>query len=404
MFELVDIFFMFFVFISIYFTLLFLSIFFKKRNEMEGYEKAKQFPFVSIIVPAYNEEKTIRRTIENLKKIDYPNYEIIVVNDGSKDRTSQIAKRCGVKVIDKINTGKADSLNVALSSAKGKIVAVVDADSFPKKDCLRKTVGYFQDPKVGAVTVTALVKKPRNLLQNMQKLEYAMIAWNRKLLDFIDSVYVTPGTLSLYRKKLLLELGGFDRNCLTEDIEMTWRIEKAGYIARMAFSTKTYTIVPESLKKWFRQRVRWTIGGFQTLFKHKDTFLKKKYKMLGLFICPFFLLGFVLSLLALGIYSSLYFNWGLKKLLFFYEAFSLGVSKPIKLELLLLPNVFTIFGTIIFILSLVYVLICLKSLKIGIINMKNLFYILLYLVLYLTTFPFIIIFSLIKMWRKKYEW
>jgi hypothetical protein len=112
----------------------------------------------------------------------------------------------------------------------------------------------------------------------------------------------------------------------------------------------------------------------------------------------------VLSLLALGIYSSLYFNWGLKKLLFFYEAFSLGVSKPIKLELLLLPNVFTIFGTIIFILSLVYVLICLKSLKIGIINMKNLFYILLYLVLYLTTFPFIIIFSLIKMWRKKYEW
>jgi len=405
MFELVDVFYLAFTTISIYFVLLFLVIFFKKRKEMGDYEEATRFPFVSIIIPAHNEEKSIRRTVENLKKIDYSNYEIIVVNDGSEDRTSQIAKKCGVKVIDKKErTGKADSLNLGLKYAKGELIAVVDADSFPKKDCLKKTVGQFQNPKVGAVTVTALVKNPRGLLQHMQELEYAMIAWNRKLLDFINSIYVTPGTLSLYRRKLVLKLGGFDKKNMTEDIEMTWRVEKAGYIARMVFSTETYTIVPNELKRWFTQRIRWTIGGLQTLFKYKDVFLKRKYEMLGLFICPFFLLGFVLSLLALGIFSSLYFSWGLKNLILFYQAYYLGASVPVRLELLILPNVFTVFSVVIFVLSLLYVLICLKNLKINIMNLKNIFYIIFYLVIYLLTFPFIIVISLIRLWRGKYEW
>lgn len=402
MFTLIDVLYIIFAFTSLYFIILFLFLFQAGKKKMKEYKKAKYFPFVSIIVPAYNEEKIIRHTIRNLKRLDYPNYEIIVVNDGSKDKTSQIAKECGVKVIDKRNTGKADSLNVGLKHARGEIVACVDADSFPKKNCLKKTVGYFQDQKVGAVTVTALVKNPSNLLQQMQKLEYAMIAWNRKLLDFIDSVYVTPGTLSLYRKDLITKLGGFDKRNLTEDIEMTWRIRKAGYSAKMVFSTETYTIVPSKLRKWFRQRIRWTIGGFQTLFKYKDTFLKKPYGMLGLFICPFFLLGFILSLLALGIYSYLYFDWGFKNLLFFYRVASLEAT-TFRLELLFLPNIFTIFGLAIFILSLVYVYVCLKNLRIKM-NPKNFFYLLVYLTIYLLTFPFIILFSLLKMVRGKYEW
>lgn len=402
MFSLIDVLYLIFAFASIYFTLLFLFVFYERGRRMKEYRKTKHKPFISIIVPAYNEEKSIKQTIENLKRIDYPNYEILVVNDGSKDKTSQIAKKCGVRVIDKKHSGKANSLNAALRYAKGEIVACVDADSFPKKDCLKKTVGYFQDPKVGAVTTTALVKDPSNLLQQMQKLEYAMIAWNRKLLDFIDSVYVTPGTLSLYRRDLIVKLGGFDAKNMTEDIEMTWKIRKAGYDVRMVFSTETYTLVPSKLKKWFRQRVRWTIGGFQTLFKYKDTFLKRIYRMLGLFVCPFFMLGFILSLLALGIYSYLYFNWGFKNLLFLYKASLLGTT-GFQFKFLFLPNIFTIFGLAIFVLSLVYVYVCLKSLGIRM-SPRNFFYLLVYLIVYLSTFPFIILISIFKFVSRKYEW
>ncbi|MEM7821634.1 MAG: glycosyltransferase [Candidatus Aenigmatarchaeota archaeon] len=403
MFSVIDVLYLIFAFFSIYFTFLFLLIFFEKKEEMEGYRTTKKFPFVSFIVAAHNEERIIKKMLENLKKVDYPNYEIIVVNDGSTDRTSEIAKKCKVKVIDKKKTGKADSLNSGLKYARGEIVACVDADSFPKKDCLKKTVGFFEDPKIGAVTVTALVKNPKSFLEKMQELEYAMIAWNRKLLDFIDSVYVTPGTLSLYRKNLLIKLGGFDRKNLTEDIEMTWRIRRAGYEAKMVLSTETYTIVPKDLKKWFRQRVRWTIGGFQTLFKYKDTFFKRIYGSLGLFICPFFMLGFILSLLALAIYSYVYFDWIIKNIIFFYKSYSVGASMP-TIELIFLPNIFTIMGLTIFFLSIFYVYICLRSLKLKIMGFKNFFNLLCYLVFYLSVFPFIILISLVKILRQKYEW
>jgi len=290
-------------FFGIFFLLIFIILHYRNLKQLYKSPAPKRFPFVTFLVPAYNEEKSIEETVENLVKIDYPKNkkEIIIINDGSSDQTGEIAKRLEKKykqviLFDKSNSGKADSLNKAIKKARGELIAVTDADSFPNKTALKKMIGHFQDPRVGAVTSRVLVRNKENWLSRFQVLDYSIIAWTRKLLDFVDSVYVTNGPLSIYRKSIVIEVGGFDSKNLTEDIEITWHILSKNYKTRMSYDAIVYTIVPEDFKTWIKQRIRWNLGGIQTIQKYWRTMFRQS--AFGNFVVPYVTASFILAIIG----------------------------------------------------------------------------------------------------------
>jgi cellulose synthase/poly-beta-1,6-N-acetylglucosamine synthase-like glycosyltransferase len=404
----VDIVYLGFAVTSLYFTFLFLLLFLKNRKKLYDIPTKKKLPSVSIIIPAYNEEKSIGKTIKAVKKLIYPKnlLETIVVDDGSTDRTFEMAKRFrGIRVLTKKHGGKAAALNFAVRKAGGEVVACIDSDSYPKPDALLKSVTFFDDRKVGAVTSSIFVDRPKNLLQRLQWIEYTMIVWSRKLLEFMDSVYVTPGALSLYRKSALKRVGGFDEKNMTEDIEIAWRLMRYGYSIKMASPARAFTTVPGNLKKWWRQRLRWSIGGIQTTLKYKYTFLNKQFRSLGTFVLPFFLLSYFLSLLGLGVFLILVGKWVFDIFSFSIQAYAIGLNPMKHVELFIVPDVFTFFGILIFALSIVWVKISLNVTKERASNgLKSLLDLLIYLSIYITSFPFILVHSIWRFICKKYKW
>ena len=291
-----------FVFVSVYFMFLFLLLFFAHKKKLLRVPKtsSKKLPSVSIIIPAYNEEKSIAKTIKAVKKLIYPKkVEIIVVDDGSIDNTYNMVKKIkGIKVLSKKHEGKAKALNYGLKYARGEIVACIDSDSYPEKYALLKTVPFFEK-NVAAVTTSVFVKNANSLIQRLQRIEYLFTAWTRKILEHLNAVYATPGPMSLYKRKVLLKVGGFDEKNLTEDIEIAWRLLKHKYKIKMSLDAKTYTTAPKTLKKWWHQRLRWNVGGFQTNFKYFNLFLNKNFGSVGVFLLPFFSVSYLLSILGL---------------------------------------------------------------------------------------------------------
>ncbi|MDP3881400.1 MAG: glycosyltransferase [Nanoarchaeota archaeon] len=390
---------------------LLLFIYWPNRNNLFSYPSGKPAP-VSIIVPCYNEGKTIGATIDSLVSLDYPKdmIEVIVVDDLSKDDSVKIAKQYAQKypnvrvLVNKRNSGgAAEPTNIGIRAAKYDYIAVVDSDSMPDRDALRKMIGFLQqDEKVAAVTCSVLVRNPTNFMQRLQAIEYAIIAWSRKLLDFIDAVYVTPGPFALYRKKSLIEVGLFDTKNMTQDIEIVWRLLAHDYKARMCLSARVYSESPLKFKAWFRQRVRWTIGGTQTLVKYKNHFTKKG--MLGAFIIPFFAVSLFLGLFGLGLFLYLLGRSLLVRYL--STKYSLYAQTTVFnfQELTFIPSVLNFFGAALFFVGLFYTFFGLSVMNINKTYRGNIFNILFYSLIYLTLQPVILVFALYKYVRGKYSW
>lgn len=277
---------------------------FKRTN----IKRSKKLPSVSILVPAHNEEQYIEMCLKSLLNINYPKhlFEIIVIDDASTDKTSEIVKKFKkVKLLrNKTNKGKAYSLNKAIKIAKGEIIACIDADSIVEKDILMKMVGYFEDKKVASVTPALKVFKPRNWLEKIQATEYLLNIFLRKSLDLIDSIHVTPGVFSLYRKSVLEEVGGFDENNLTEDMEIALKIQSAGYRITNCLDAVSYTICPSDFRSLLKQRIRWYRGALQNTVKYKHMLFKPTYGNLGVFFLPFNLISIIAVILLFSIIIS----------------------------------------------------------------------------------------------------
>ncbi|MHA1832290.1 MAG: glycosyltransferase [Candidatus Helarchaeota archaeon] len=385
---------------------MFFVLYADNKEKLFKIPKMNKFPSLSILIPAYNEEKTIGDTIKLIKKMKYPKkFEIIVINDGSTDDTGRVAKSFkGIKVIDKPNGGKANALNLGLKYAKGEIIAVVDADSYPGENSLLNAVPFFVEKNVAAVTTSIFVKSPKNIIERLQRIEYIMIVWARKLLECIDSVYVTPGVLSLYRKEALEKVGKFDEKNLTEDIEIAWRLIYNGYKIKMSLNAENATRVPNNIKDWWHQRLRWNVGGLQTCLKYLNTFMKKDFKSLGLFILPFFSFSYALSLLGLGLLVFIVGRWLVESLIFSFGAYSIGVNPTHHLSFFYIPDLFTVFGIAILLISIIWINICFKTVKKRIGWPRGILDLILYLTIYITIFPFNLIQSTIRLLRGKYEW
>lgn len=396
-----------YMFIAIYFLVFYLILYFNNKKVLFDYPKAKRKYSISVLVPAFNEENTIENTIKAIFKIKYPIEELIVLNDGSTDNTKKVVKNLlkkypKLKLLDKPNSGKADSLNKGIKMAKGELVVVVDADSYPAEDSFEKLVGFFDDEKVGAATCVFIPRNKTKFFEKLQDMEYRMIAFTRKLLGYVDAIYVTPGPLAMYRKKALENIGYFDEGNMTEDIEITWRLVKNDYERRMCLSTYATTTVPNNFKMWYRQRRRWTIGGIQCTTKYLNSFFKKG--MLGFFILPFFTLQLFLGLIGLGIFVYLITTRIISEYIFAKYSIIVGTPLITMNDFHITVGFLNYLGIFLFIVGFIFVLVILGIMKTETLKKQSIFNILFYLIIYLSVYPYIVVMAIGNIIKKNYSW
>jgi len=279
------------LFIGLYTAIYFIYTFLQYKKQVDEKSKSpSKFYSVSIIVPAYNEEKTILKTLRSLLSLNYPKdkLNIVVVDDGSKDNTYKVVKGAnlaGVTIYKKQNGGKYTALNFALEKINTDLVGALDADSFVDKNSLMRMVHRFDDSSVMAVTPSMRIYKPRGILQRIQAMEYLMGLFLRKIFSVISSEHVTPGPFTIFRKSFFDRYGFYKKAYHTEDIEVALRIQSKGYKIQHASDAAVYTVGPDKFDVLFRQRVRWYYGFIENVIDYKHLF-SRKYGILGIFILP----------------------------------------------------------------------------------------------------------------------
>ncbi len=407
----VDIIFFVYTFLSLYMLSFFVLLYVKYRKEIFSYPKGRAEP-VSIVMPCFNDGEHIGEAIESLLALDYPKnmIEIIVVDDKSTDNSVKIIKEYERKhknvklIINSRNSGgAAEPTNIGIKAAKYDYIAVADSDSTPDREALIKMIGFLQeDEKVGAVTCYISAKHRNIFIEKLQAVEYAVIAFTRKLLDKVDAVYVTPGPFALYRKKVLYEIGLFDTKNITQDIEITWRMVYHGYVARMCLATRTESVTPVTFKSWWKQRIRWNIGGMQTILKYKRFFFRKG--MLGAFILPFFVLSLFIGLFGFFIFIYLF----LKRIWVSYLSTQVSIYAGTEIlrlsELNVNLSVLNYFGISLFVLGGIFTLVGLSVLGEKELRNRNWITLAVYFLIYLAVYPILLITSIYKFVRGSYSW
>jgi cellulose synthase/poly-beta-1,6-N-acetylglucosamine synthase-like glycosyltransferase len=292
--------------LSIFFTALIiiysswiLLFFHSRRRDIN----LKTMPAISIIIPAHNEERYIENTVKCVLDATYPaEREVLIINDGSKDKTREIAIRLSqkdprIKVIDTNHCGKSNAINKGVSEAKNEIVVVLDADSLIEKNALEEIVKPLGKEKTAAVSGVIRAVVTKNPLTWFQDFEYVIGSAWRHVYNNINSTYVLPVFVAL-KKKPLLEIGGFGSDMLAEDVDLGLRLRKAGYEPTMSKAT-LHTKVPLNITSLAKQRIRWGRGAIQNLRKHRDMTLNLQYGAVGLYGLPLQIYWFIHGLVAI---------------------------------------------------------------------------------------------------------
>jgi len=248
-------------------------------------------PLVTVIVPAYNEEKAIGKTVDALLELSYVNKEIIIVDDGSTDGTFEVAKMHATsdftRVVTKPNGGKWDALNAGIKVAKGEFIVCIDADTLLDPNVIQHLIKHFSDPSIAAVAGNVKVGNRHGLLTKLQALEYIVgINLHRRSEANLQNVTVVPGPIGAFRASVLKEIGLFEGDTFAEDADITFRILKAGYKTVFEARAFGYTEAPTSMTSLAKQRYRWYRGSLQVLSKHKDMTFNTKYGRTGTFVMP----------------------------------------------------------------------------------------------------------------------
>jgi cellulose synthase/poly-beta-1,6-N-acetylglucosamine synthase-like glycosyltransferase/peptidoglycan/xylan/chitin deacetylase (PgdA/CDA1 family)/spore germination protein YaaH len=317
-----------------------------RKRETDGAGAAFN-PFVSVIIPAFMEERVIAKTIKSLLASDYRNYEIIVVDDGSPDRTSEVVlvefgteRRVRLFTIE--NSGKAEALSFGLRHAQGEVIIGLDADTLFDSQTIHALARRFADPTVGAVAGNAKVGNCINTVTRWQALEY-ITAQNldRRAFASLNCITVVPGAVGAWRRGLLERAGGFSSDTLAEDQDLTLRVRKLGYKIGYEETAIAWTEAPDTLRGLAKQRFRWSFGTLQCMWKHRGALFNPRYGSLGFIAMPnvwvfqilFPLISPVMDLLMLWSLLSAVINRlehgaeynssNLKQLLFYYALFLL---------------------------------------------------------------------------------
>jgi len=236
---------------------------------------ANYHPIVSVLIPAYNENAVICRSIHSLLQSTYKNMEIIVIDDGSTDGTASVVQRefrfvPSVRAIRQLNGGKASALNRGIDASSGEIIVSVDADTVFEPEAIAMLVRRFSDSTVGAVAGNIKVGNRGRLLTRMQATEYITSQnLDRLAYSLLGAVTLVPGAIGAFRRAAIEDVGGYQTDTLAEDFDLTCRIRQAGWTIQADEDAIAHTEAPEDIGAFFRQRKRWSFGTLQTLWKNR---------------------------------------------------------------------------------------------------------------------------------------
>jgi cellulose synthase/poly-beta-1,6-N-acetylglucosamine synthase-like glycosyltransferase len=307
-------------FLAVYVQLFMLVTFLEKRNDLKKAAteaiKLTRYPTVGIVVPCWNEETTIHGTVESLLSMHYPKdkLQVILVDDGSTDTTwKEILKyehHPQVKIFQKENGGKHTAVNWGIEHTNTELVGCLDADSFVAPDALERIVYTFQQDKdVMAVAPSIIIFKPKTFLQRVQKIEYNMGVYVKKMLAFLGAIHVTPGPFSIFRRTVFEKLGGFRKAHNTEDMEIAYRMQENHMKIDHCYTAHVYTVAPDTIRKLYKQRLRWIYGFIQNTIDYKHLIFKKSHGNFSFFTLP---AGVISIIAAVYIFFSALFhiiNW-----------------------------------------------------------------------------------------------
>lgn len=314
-------------FFLLLFAYLYLNEYTFKRDE--GF-----YPFVSIIVPVYNEGKVIAESIASLLKLDYSNYEIIIVNDGSTDNTFEVAKELvgfqkgkytdiKVSLINKPNGGKAKALNAGISYSKSELVLCMDGDSELSEETLKVAVRHFIDPAIGAVAGNVKVLNRKKLFTDLQALEYIEgLNIARAAQSYGRIVNIIPGPIGIFRKKAIEDAGYYSSDTFAEDADLTLKVLASGWKIYYEPLAISYTEAPVKLQQLLKQRYRWTRGILQAIRKHQKLLVNPSINFgLTFILWGMFYEAFIWPIM--NIFANLFFIfvaliYGFSSLIFFW--------------------------------------------------------------------------------------
>jgi cellulose synthase/poly-beta-1,6-N-acetylglucosamine synthase-like glycosyltransferase len=312
----------------------------------------------SVLIPAYNEAANIAATIDSVLRNGAAVKEVIVINDGSTDRTASVVERIAARdrrviLVNKKNGGKHSALNLGLLLAGSEAIVAIDADTTLGPDAIGSLLPYFSDPSVGAVAGKVYVVDPKSVLGGFQGIEY-LTGQNidKRLLAAAGAVNVVPGAIGAWRKSAIIAARAYSPDTLVEDQDLTLAILRAGYRIRYEPRARAYTEAPDTVSDFMKQRFRWVYGTLQSIFKYRRDLLSTDRKALGWFILPFTLTyNFLFPLFApiidlVGIYHIAIGDWS--SVLYAYNLFTLvdmgyaaigliGEKKRNKALILLVP-------------------------------------------------------------------
>ena len=308
------------LFLTLYFQVFMLLTYFgwSKKEKYPGFNE-NDLPSVSIMIPCWNEEITVVKTIESLLALNYPQEKlfVVVIDDGSTDNTwsvvQQFVNHPQVRLLQKENEGsKFAALNYGLDNIHTDIVGCLDADSRVDSEALRHSILPFSNPEIMCVVPSMVIDQPKTFWQHMQKPEYELGIYMRNVFSSLNSLYITPGPFSIFRKSVFDKIGYYIEAHHTEDLELALRMQMNGMRIVHAPDSLVYTHGPKTWPTLLKQRVRWTYGFLRNMLAdYRYMFFKKELGNLGTFILPFAMLSNLITIIAFpfliwGIVSSLY--------------------------------------------------------------------------------------------------
>lgn len=303
-----------------------------------------ELPKVSVIIPAYNEEKTIQLTIDSILKSDYPKnkLDILVVDDGSSDKTYEKAlkyKDKGVRIFkQEVNGGKGKALNRGIKESKGDFIFTMDADTTVDKKSLKIMTRYFKNPEVVSVTPAMVTRETKTIVQRVQSVEYLTGLFLRKTFAALNAIHITPGAFSAYRKSFFEKHGGYDEDNITEDLEIALRIQYHKYKIENAPEAPAYTIPPADFNSLLKQRRRWYAGLIKNTWNYKKLF-GKEYGDMGIFVLPISWIGIFFAVF-LTIYYTVEITNNLISEALFYSSINFDIFNQIEFNTYLFERIF----------------------------------------------------------------
>lgn len=322
------------LFIAIYIQVFFLIVFFENVEESKDDEvetKDEDYPSVTFLIPCWNEQDSVVNTVNSVLALDYPKskFHIIAIDDGSTDGTwkklQEFIDHNQVQILTKDNGGKHSALNHALNFLKTELVVSFDADTKINPDAMKKAAMYFiKDKSLMALGGTVLIDKPKTIAQKAQEIEYEIFSFTKKMLGRADAVFVVPGAFSVFRRQVFDIVGGYNNAHNLEDIELTIRMQKHGLKVRHAHDAIVWTKGPDTIKKLYKQRLRWSYGFIMNMLDYKAMLFNKKYKNFGIFTLPMTIFTYVILLFV--------FTYSVYKVLFSmidaaYKIYLVGIGQ-----------------------------------------------------------------------------